>query len=77
MGCLSKNTFEAIEFVFDVLIALIISYPCCSLLFTCPVPTLPVLSLATSFAEISPDVILDYGIKNRYIIVRYKTIILL
>ena len=30
-----------------------------------------------SFAEISPDVILDYGIKNRYIIVRYKTIILL
>ena len=55
----------------------ITSYPCCSLLFICSVPTLPVLSPATSFAEISPDVILDYGIKNRDIIVRYKTIILL
>ena len=41
-----RITFEAIEAVFDVLIALIISYPCCSLLFTCPVPTLPVLSPA-------------------------------
>jgi hypothetical protein len=38
---------------------------------------LPPLSPATSFAEISPDVILDYGIKNRHIIVRYKTIVLL
>jgi hypothetical protein len=57
------------EFIFDVLIALIISYPCCSLLFICSVPTLPVLSPATSFAEISPDVILDYGIKSRHIIV--------
>ena len=33
--------FEVTEFIFDVLIALIISYLCCSLLFTCPAPTLP------------------------------------
>lgn len=55
------------EFIFDVLIALIISYLCCSLLFTCPVPTLPVLSPATSFAEISPEVILRDGMRNGYI----------
>jgi len=30
--------------------------------FACALP-------CCSFAEISPDVILDYGIKNRYIIV--------
>ena len=47
------------------------------LLFICSVPTLPMLSPATSFAEISPEVILRDGIKNRYIIVRYKTIVLL
>nr|DAL14268.1 MAG TPA_asm: hypothetical protein [Caudoviricetes sp.] len=34
------------------------------MLFICSVPTLPVLSPATSFAEISPEVILDYGIKT-------------
>jgi len=34
------------------------------LLFICSVTTLPVLSPATSFAKISPDVILDYGIKT-------------
>lgn len=56
------------EFIFDVLIALIISYLCCSLLFTCPVPTLPVLSPpATLSAEISPEVILRDGMKNVYI----------
>ena len=70
-------TFEVIEVVFDVPTDSITSYLWCSLLFICPVPTLPVLSPATSFTEISPKVILDYGIKNRYIIVRYKTIILL
>lgn len=39
-----------------------------SLYFACTLP-------CPSFTIISPDVILDYGIKNRYIIVRYKTII--
>ena len=50
---------------FDVLTDLITSYLWCSLLFICSVPTLPVLSPATSFTEISPDVILDYGIKKQ------------
>ena len=49
---------------FDELTDLITSCLWCSLLFICSVPTLPVLSPATSFAEISPEVILDYGIKT-------------
>ena len=50
-----------------MLIALIISYPCCSLLFICSVPTLPVLSPATSFVEISPEAILMDEVRNVYI----------
>lgn len=55
-----------------MLTALIISYPCCSLLFICPIPTLPVLSPATSFAEISPEVTLDYRMRNGYILFDMK-----
>lgn len=57
-----KNTFEVIEVVFDVPTAFDISLSVPLDCFACALP-------CCSFAEISPDVILDYGIKNRCIIV--------
>ena len=59
-----KNTFGVIGVILMCWLLLIASCLWCSLLFICPVTTLPVLSPATSFAEISPEVILDYGIKT-------------
>ena len=52
---------------FNVLTDSITSYLWCSLLFICSVPTLPPLSPAPSFAEISPEVILRDGVRNGYI----------
>ena len=57
-----KRTFEAIEVVFDVLTAFKNFLSVMFLCFACALP-------CCSFAKISPDVILDYGIKNRDIIV--------
>ena len=65
-----RINFEAIEVVFDVLTTFENFLSVMFLCFACALP-------CCSFAKISPDVILDYGIKNRDIIVWYKTIVLL